>query len=172
MPLAPGDKAPEMWGDDPWGDPQLVDYSAAKVTLINFWATWCVPCQEELPMLQRMHESYGDGRLQIVAITNENTENQAIADFLAQYGVTFPVFRPSPKVKPKWVGVEGTLPNSYLIDSSGKVMRRYVGATPEQIEGMENDLLAAIEGRQLGTMVMPSKPAVATSADRPKPPKN
>ena len=167
-PLAPGDAAPKMWGNDLNGTSVVVDYSQAKVTLLNFWATWCGPCRDEMPMLQQMHESFKGQGLQVVAVTFEETDNAEIATFLKDMDLTFTVMKPKNNVRSSWVGVEGILPNSYLINSEGRVLRRYVGASPEQIVGMRDDLAAVIDGRQMGALVIPETPAYTTADENQK----
>jgi thiol-disulfide isomerase/thioredoxin len=157
-----------MWGKDLNGTSVVVDYSKAQVTLLNFWATWCGPCRDEMPMLQQMHESFKDQGLQVFAVTFEETDNAEIATFLADMDLTFTVMKPRSQCRPNWVGVEGILPNSYLIDSEGRVLRRYVGASPEQIVGMQNDLAAVIEGRRMGMLVIPETPTFTTADEHQK----
>jgi hypothetical protein len=59
------------------------------------------------------------------------------------------------------------MPLSFLIDGDGKVMRRYLGATEEQIQGLIADVDAALAGRELGDPIIPEVPNVATEADKP-----
>ena len=68
--------------------------------------------------------------------------------------MTYPVIRPAKGVAGAWGG-GGTLPLTFLIDGEGRVLRRYVGATEEQIEGLVRDVEAALRGEPLGPPVIP-----------------
>ncbi|MEE8116674.1 MAG: TlpA disulfide reductase family protein, partial [Gemmatimonadales bacterium] len=164
--IAPGDQAPDTRGRDHNNVLHVIDFSAAEFTLVNFWATWCEPCRNEMPALQQAHEDFGPRGLRVVGITHELIEDEDLAGFLDEMGVTYTVFRAGLSVKRGWIGVKGSLPNSYLIGRDGRVIRRYVGALPEQIEGLMNDLVAVLEGRPLGMMIFPGQDAVATPEDR------
>lgn len=100
-----------------------------QVVLLNFWATWCEPCQRELPALQAAHERYGGEGLTIIGVNladdelKQGTTPDDIRAFLDQYGVTFPIA----------LDVEGKttdayrvfpLPTSFFIDPTGQI--RYV----------------------------------------------
>jgi len=163
--IAPGDQAPDTRGRDHNNVLHVIDFSAAEFTLVNFWATWCEPCRNEMPALQEASEDLGPRGLRVVGITHEAIEDETLAEFLDEMGVTYTVFRAGPSVKKGWIGVKGSLPNSYLIDQDGRVLRRYVGAMPEQIEGLKNDLVAVLEGRPLGMMIFPGEGAIATEED-------
>lgn len=150
---APGDEVPGIRGFDKDDVLHDVDYAKADYTLVNFWAPWCQPCKNEMPMLQAAHEQYGPQPLQIVGVTSERMANADLAEFVESMGLTYPVFRIGEESKPSWPGVRGTLPNSVLVGKDGRLLRRYVGASAEQIEAMKGDLDAVIAGRPLGTMV-------------------
>jgi len=162
--MAPGDKVPDLRGFDLDQTLQVVDFEQAEFTLINFWATWCQPCKEEMPMLQAAHETYGADSLQVIGVTSENLSNAELAEFVAAMGLTYTVFRMGPESQRSWPGVRGTLPNSFLVRKDGSLVRRYVGANAEQIVGMKTDIEALIAGRSLGTMVKPTAESVATGS--------
>ena len=165
--VAPGDQAPDTRGRDHNNVLHVIDFSAANLTLVNFWATWCEPCRNEMPALQKAHEDFGQ-RLRVVGVTQELIDDEDLGGFLDEMGVTYTVFRAGPSVNKRWIGVKGNLPNSYLIGRDGRVIRRYVGASPAQIEALRNDLVAVLEGRPLGMMLFPGQDAVATPEDRVK----
>lgn len=164
--VAPGDQAPDTRGRDTNKVLHVIDFSEAEFTLLNFWATWCEPCRNEMPALQEAYEELGPRGLRVVGITHESIEDQDLAEFLDEMGVTYTVFRAGPTIKKTWTGVQGSLPNSYLIGKDGRVIRRYVGASPAQIEQLRSDLVAVLEGRPLGTMIFPEQENIATPEDR------
>ena len=165
--LAPGDPVPEIRGNTVDGTRVVSDYSASQVTLINFFATWCEPCREEMPMLQELFlERAADG-LKIVGVLQESIDDEALTAFIDQSGVTYPLIRPRGDDSSRFGGVS-ILPSSFLVDHQGRLLRRYIGATPEQIQGMQADIVAALEGRPLGRLVMPETPNAVSVDDKPK----
>ena len=152
---APGDTLPDIRGFD--ADGQLVEivYSGHKYTLINFWATWCEPCKGEIPMLEKVHRELGPEGLQMVGVTSERLSFEELAEFVDAFDATYSMFLIGEEYRKLWPGIRGNLPNSFLIDSEGRLVRRYVGASEAQIVALEADLAAAIAGRPLGQMVMP-----------------
>ena len=164
--VAPGDQAPDTRGRDYANVLHVIDFTEAELTLVNFWASWCVPCRNEMPALQAAHENLGPRGLRVVGITYEAIDNEDLAAFLDEVGVTYTVFRAGDSVKKYWTGTQGSLPNSYLIGKDGRVIRRYVGASPEQVEQLTSDLVAVLDGRPLGMLIFPGEGDVATSADR------
>jgi len=164
--IAPGEQAPDTRGRDHNRVLHVIDFSEAEFTLVNFWATWCEPCATELPALQEAHETLGPKGLRVVGVTYEQIDDEELGAYIDEMGLTYTIFRAGKMLKAGWVGVRGVLPNSYLIDNTGKVLRRYVGASEAQIEGMKSDLVAVFEGRPMGTMVYPDRRSIATVEDR------
>ena len=161
---APGDTLHDIRGFAPDGQLHIVDYTDAKYTLINFWATWCEPCKTEMPMLERVHRELGPQGLKVVGVTSEKLDNTQFAEFVETMKLTYTVFRISEESKRFWPGIRGTLPNSFLVDENGRLVRRYVGASEQQIVALEADLAALIAGRPLGPMVMPTSEAFVKGA--------
>ncbi len=95
-----------------------------KVVLINFWATWCPPCREELPLFEKIYEKYKDKGFVILAI---NTDPENLKDFMKDFGVklTFPILIGDDKILDLYP-VRG-LPTSFLIDREGKIVKVRLG---------------------------------------------
>jgi peroxiredoxin len=90
-----------------------------KVTLVNFWATWCPPCRKEIPDLARLYSRYRGQGLVILGISEEDASK--LTPFVKDWNVTYPVLRdPEGKVA-KLFGVEG-IPKSFLYDRQGKLV--------------------------------------------------
>jgi peroxiredoxin len=121
-----GDRAPtfNLTADDGSGL-RLEDYRG-KYVLLNFWATYCVPCVDELPSLNGLYEDMRDEGLVVLGVSVDSDE-EAYKTFLQNYRVAFPVVR-----DPEWsVAIRyGTskIPETYLIDKDGTVKRKYVNA--------------------------------------------
>ncbi len=111
-----------------------------KIRLIDFWATWCAPCREEVPMLNDLQADYGDQGLLILAITDEETE--VVRDFVQEYGVEYLNLIGTGETAEAY-GVLG-LPAAYLVDAEGRIVKTFLGPKPrrvlvEQIEALLDD---------------------------------
>ncbi|HXM53543.1 MAG TPA: TlpA disulfide reductase family protein [Candidatus Binatus sp.] len=98
-----------------------------KPVLLNFWATWCAPCQDEMPLLQQALDQYGDAGLTILAVDYQQTDTNGMQAFLRKVGARFPaVYDPSGQIAAEY-GVTVGLPVSIFIDRSGTVEFIQVG---------------------------------------------
>jgi len=164
MALATGDRAPQIRGNTTTGERVIPDYTKSKVTLVNFWATWCAPCLEEMPMLDRLYREFRDD-LNIVGVLHEAIDDQALATFVEERGVIYPLIRPWRRYTADWGGM-ALLPMTFMVDQQGKVVRRYVGASADQIVAMEEDIRAQLAGRPLAAMVIPEETTAVSDQDR------
>lgn len=113
-----------------------------KVTLVDFWATWCAPCREEVPMLNRLHTTYADQGFEVVAISDFEESADLVRDFVKEYEVEYTNLLGAEEMGDKYV-VMG-LPMAYLIDAEGRVVESYFGPKPPKaLEEKIQDLLAA-----------------------------
>ena len=119
--LAVGEPAPEaelphLDGD---GAASIADYRGDWV-LVNFWASWCLPCRDESPALQRFHERYRDRGLVVLGINTQDLSDDAL-DFVSEFDLTYPQLRDPDGGSPLSEDAFGAtgLPESYLIDPRG-----------------------------------------------------
>lgn len=96
-----------------------------NVVFVNFWATWCPPCRDEMPAMQKLYKENRDKGLVMLAINFMETPN-TIRPFVNEYKLTFPILLDSGTVMVSY-GVLG-LPATYLIDRQGKAAARALGA--------------------------------------------
>lgn len=135
--LEPKDIAPPFTLSDTSGKSvQLSDFKGKKV-ILNFWATWCPPCQKEMPDMQAFYEKYGnDVQLLAVNLTSSEGSKQAVSKFLKEKQFTFRVLLDDQdSVGSKKYRVS-TIPTSYFIDEEGKIVQRVNG--PMTLKQMEN----------------------------------
>jgi cytochrome c biogenesis protein CcmG/thiol:disulfide interchange protein DsbE len=100
---------------------RLSDYRG-KAVLLNFWATWCPPCREEIPWFVDFQKEYGPLGLQVLGISVENGEPKEVTDFIRKFGVNYPVLVGNDQVAAEYAGVEG-LPTTIYIGRDGHITR-------------------------------------------------
>ncbi|HEV2488517.1 MAG TPA: TlpA disulfide reductase family protein [Candidatus Acidoferrales bacterium] len=106
-----------------------------KVVFLNFWATWCGPCRQEIPELVTLQSKYKDQLLVIGASEDEASPAQ-IANFAKQVGINYPVIMSSPQLEQEYGGV-AALPTSFVIDEQGRVVQKHVGLYPLEFYDLE-----------------------------------
>ena len=107
---------------------RLQDYKG-KWVLVNFWATWCPPCLEEMPDLQKLHEKRKD--LVVIGIAMEYKDPKYVLSFADDLLVTFPIVLGDPKIAAQ-IGKISGLPTTYLYSPQGKLAAHNVGALTYQ----------------------------------------
>jgi thiol-disulfide isomerase/thioredoxin len=126
-PIAEGETAPNFRFKDQSGkDLSLFDFRG-KVVLINFWATWCPPCREELPSLVSLLRQTDPNQLKILALSVDESW-APVKEYLRQVGMSFPVYDDFDRnISTRY----GTLkfPETYIVDRKGTVVRKVIGAT-------------------------------------------
>lgn len=106
------------------GSLQLEDYRG-KVVVLDFWASWCVPCRRSFPWMNDMQEKYADQGLVIIAVNLDNNAVDA-AQFLQEYPANFRIVYDSDKTLAQAYAVQA-MPTSFLIDRDGKVIDAHMG---------------------------------------------
>ena len=99
-----------------------------EVVMINFWATWCGPCREEMPLLNRLHEKYRKAGFTLLGV-NVDDKPQAAKDMARQLGIGFPVLFDSDKQLSRRYDIDA-MPSTLLIDRDGKVRYIHRGYRP------------------------------------------
>src|SRR5579863_1026497 len=145
--------APPLQAQDLLGKPVNKENWGGKVVLVNFWATWCPPCREEIPELLELKKEYKD-RLEIVGISEDDDPPASVLKFARQMGMTYPIVMATPELIDSYGGVPA-LPTSFLIDPQGRVVQKHSGLYP--IEAYE------LEVRSL--LGMPTDARVETFVD-------
>jgi peroxiredoxin len=114
-----GARAPDFDLRDRAGARVRLSALRGKVVLVDFWATWCAPCREELPVLERIYRAHHGEGFVVVGI-NVDAERRNMDDFVRRFHLTFPIahdtgHRVADRYGPR------TMPSSYLVDRSGVV---------------------------------------------------
>jgi len=116
---------------------RLSDYRG-KVVVLNFWATWCPPCREEMPSMNQAHKKLRKDNVIILAINVGEDEN-TIFEFTGNYPVDFPLLMDQDGKVIKSYPVMG-LPTTYIINPEGIVTHRTVGGRPWDDSKLLNEL--------------------------------
>jgi peroxiredoxin len=123
-PSQTGKPAPDFTVSDGTSTVHLASYRG-KIVLLNFWATWCPPCIQELPSLQQFHRDHPE--IAIVAVSIDE-DDDAYKRFLVQRQVNFTTVRDPAQTAASKFSTEGW-PETYIIDRQGKIRRKFIGAT-------------------------------------------
>lgn len=97
-----------------------------KVTLVNFWATWCAPCRVEMPSLVALRNAYRSRGFEVVGVAMDDDDRIKVATFVRDMHVSYPIVLKDTSVGDAFGGVR-FLPQSFLLDSDGRVLAHIVG---------------------------------------------
>lgn len=126
--LKPGSLAPDFTLDTLDGKKvSLKEYQGKKV-ILNFWATWCPPCREEMPEMQKFYQDYRQEDVEILAVNLEYSETkpEKIRDFVKEYGIAFPIPLDEKNTTGKQFRAV-SIPTSYFIDEKGIITKMHIG---------------------------------------------
>ena len=143
------------------GETKTVKSHPAGV-LVDFWATWCVPCRKAMPHMQKLNETYGpagrtEGGLVVLGIAIDDAGGKVVKPFYQKLKITYPMLA-DPPVPPAAAGVSATakdmkkrygvqeIPVVYLIDASGTITHAHVGATDAQMAELDRAIAALLGG--------------------------
>jgi len=96
-----------------------------KVVILNFWATWCPPCREEIPELVKLQQAYKD-KLLIIGASEDDDGPQKVQQFVQRFGMNYPIVMATKELIDNYGGVPA-LPTSFLIDPQGRVVQKHTG---------------------------------------------
>lgn len=121
-----GDLAPDFQLEDTQGNKVSLSDLRGKVVLVNFWATWCPPCIEEMPSMETLNKAMAGYDFVMLAINTEENGRNTVADFLKKTPYTFPVLYDDKGVVQKRYGVF-KFPESFIVGKDGIVAEKIIG---------------------------------------------
>jgi cytochrome c-type biogenesis protein len=139
-PLSAGDPAPAYAARSMAGDTVSLESLKGGPVVLNVWATWCIPCKEEMPALQQLHRQFADSGLRILGVSvDAGGADRAIRRFVEELGITFQIlWDPDQRVSHTFrtIGV----PETFLVDGSGRIAHRWIG----QFDPMDSTTIALV----------------------------
>ena len=134
-PEPPAGAEAQLWTQqlkDVRGNPAGLETWRGKVLVVNFWATWCAPCREEIPLFVRLQNEYGARGLQFVGVAID--EPQKVAYFMREFGMNYPVLvgaLDAAEWSRRLGNQTGALPYTLVIGTDGKIRMAHLGALKE-----------------------------------------
>ncbi|MDH5544032.1 MAG: TlpA family protein disulfide reductase [Gammaproteobacteria bacterium] len=104
---------------------KLSDYRG-KWVVVNYWATWCPPCVEEMPELVFFHDKHKDKDAVVLGINLEDVDDEKVRQFVDEHLITYPILLAEPAEEGPLGAIPG-LPTTFLVDPQGRVVHRKIG---------------------------------------------
>ena len=140
--IAPLASAPDFTLRSMKGQNLRLQEQRGQVVMVNFWATWCGPCRQEMPQLNRLYEKYRAAGFVLLGVNVDDDTSKA-TDVAGKLGVTFPVLLDTDKAVSKLYDLS-TMPSTVIIDRNGKVRyvhRGYLAGYEDNYEKQIRELL-------------------------------
>jgi len=116
-----------------------------NVVILDFWATWCMPCRVSIPELGKLHEEYRDKGLVILGVSMDDHEqfsNDYLRAFRDKFGINYKILRYNIEVLRDYFGGGNiAIPTMFLIDRKGKIRQKIVGFRPDVLKKTLMDVL-------------------------------
>jgi cytochrome c biogenesis protein CcmG, thiol:disulfide interchange protein DsbE len=137
----PGTLAPDFSLMQLSGEPLQLSAYRGKVILLDFWATWCEPCEKEIPDFVNLQDKYGQEGLQIIAISMDDSSDPVL-DFSRRLKMNYLVVMGNARIGELYGGVLG-LPIAFLIARDGRIYMKHIGET--DISVFEKEIVALLQ---------------------------
>jgi thiol-disulfide isomerase/thioredoxin len=133
VPQGQAKRAPNLELKDLSGKTAKVADLKGSIAVINFWATWCVPCREELPLLGKLEKEYAGKKIRFIAASADEPKNRAALDrFVSAHEIGMEVWVGANLDMLERAGLGNELPATLIVDEEGQVVARVLGEAREE----------------------------------------
>ena len=136
----PGEIPPDELGHSVSGDDVTVSSHKGKVVIVTFWASWCGPCRQELPVLGKLQKAVGREHLEVIAVNFKEDQREFRNVLRANKDIALTYVHDRRGVISDRYGVT-SLPNMFIIDREGRIAHVHRGYSPQMLEGFVNEML-------------------------------
>jgi peroxiredoxin len=126
--IEPGTRAPDYAVYTLDGDTVAIRDFRGEVVLLNVWATWCAPCEQEMPSMERLQQELGDQGFRVVAVSVDQADATTVRDWVAERNLSFTVLH-DPSGRIQQVYQTTGVPESFVLDRDGVIVKKIIGAT-------------------------------------------
>jgi thiol-disulfide isomerase/thioredoxin len=152
--LDPGDKMLNALGKESRsGEKIRVDAHRGKVMVVSFWASWCGPCMQELPVLEGLQKQVSTRRLRVVAINYQESVGLYAQHLKKMQGMQMSLVHDADGSLAEALGVE-SLPHMFIIDHEGRVAHVHQGYSREQLPGLVREINTLLKAQSSATTVV------------------
>jgi thiol-disulfide isomerase/thioredoxin len=145
-PMKDNSPTPDFTLVDPAGKKTALKEFRGKLVMLNFWASWCIPCREEMPAMERLYDQYKSKGFTIVAVNVKDKQKDALA-FLKELKITYPVVLDPEGEVGLLYGAWG-LPTTYLIGPKGEGIARIWGPASWDSTGAKQLIQDLLDGKR------------------------
>jgi cytochrome c biogenesis protein CcmG/thiol:disulfide interchange protein DsbE len=145
QPVAERQSAPDIALKDRAGKPVNLKKYRGKVVMLDFWATWCTGCKQEIPWFSEFQKNYGKKGLAVVGVAMDGEGWKIVKPFLAEHSIPYRIVTGDDSTA-KGFGID-TLPDTFLIDRRGRVAAAYPAGLVDR-ENVEANIQALLAQRQ------------------------
>lgn len=139
-----GPVGPVGWTLDDNQRAQLSDYKG-KVLLLDFYATWCEPCRAETPHLVQLQKQYAEQGLQVIGLNvGGEDDREQVPEYAKQFGIQYPLAFPDDELVDAYLGDNQNIPQAFVFDRSGNLVKRFVGYSEEGAQELERVVQASL----------------------------
>jgi thiol-disulfide isomerase/thioredoxin len=154
-PQAQAKRAPNLKLKDLAGNTHKISDLRGSIAVINFWATWCAPCRDELPLVSRLSEEYGGKKVRFIALSADGAKDRAKVDqFLSHNHVALEIWVGADVDMMESAGLGNVFPATLILDEQGEIVTRVMG------EAREEDIRKAVDWLLGGKAGAPPTPSI------------
>ncbi|MDO8602679.1 MAG: TlpA disulfide reductase family protein [Candidatus Omnitrophota bacterium] len=124
--------APEFSLKDAGGGEKKLSDFKGSVVIIDFWATWCPPCRQEIPHFVDLYSQYKDQGLEIIGVSMDQSPEKVIPDFIEKNNINYTILFGEDNVYDLYGGINA-IPTTFLVDKEGNIRKKYIGYNGKEV---------------------------------------